>query len=205
MKPNTSRLPRAARLAAPALAALALTMAFAGPASADPSYVLRQGADVRFSALPGEQNTVRFFNDSGTFTITDTTSPLVAGPGCSQVNPNRVTCGATGGVTRIQAAMGNLNDVVTNDTSAAADIDGGAGEDRLIGGGGADRFTDPDGWNAATGTTTTFDGRGGNDTIVSKNGGFDRILCGVGFDIVVADQAALDAVPLASGCEFVIR
>ncbi|MFF4420626.1 hypothetical protein ACFY04_07540 [Streptomyces sp. NPDC001549] len=68
----------------------------------------------------------------------------------------------------------------------------------------ADRLTDPDGWNATTGTTT-FEGRDGNDTLVSKNGGFDRITCGTGFDSLVADQAALDTVPAGSGCEFVIR
>ncbi|MGW0749304.1 hypothetical protein [Streptomyces sp. NPDC002587] len=206
MNPNTSRLLRAARLAAPAAAALAMTMAFAGPASADPSFVMRWGDEVRFAALPGEQNTVTFsVGSGGVVLVNDSTSPITAGPGCVQQDPNTARCGVITGVTRIQAALGNGNDVATNNTSVPADMDGGAGEDRLIGGTAADRLTDPDGWNANTGATTTFDGRDGNDAIVSKNGGFDRIECGTGFDIIVADQAALDNVPAGSGCEFVIR
>lgn len=109
MNRNASRFLRTARLAAPALAAVTLTMAFAGPAAADPSFAMRSGGEIRFAALPGETNTV-------TFSIV-----------------------------------------------------------------------------------------GGNDTLVSKNGGFDRILCGSGFDILVADQAALDTVPTGAGCEFVVR
>lgn len=204
MNRNASRLLRAARAAAPALAAITMTMAFAGPAAADPAFVTRSGGEVRFAALPGETNTVTFEITGSAFRVTDTTSNLTAGPGCTQVNVHAVNCGLAN-ATRIQASLGNLNDVVTNNTSVPADIDGGAGDDTLNGGGGNDRLTDPDGWNANTGTTTTFDGRGGNDTLVSKNGGFDRILCGSGFDIVVADQAVLDNVPTGSGCEFVIR
>ncbi|MFE6835161.1 hypothetical protein ACFVFI_10055 [Streptomyces sp. NPDC057705] len=204
MNLNAARLPRMARVAAPVVAALALTMAFAGPAAADPSFVTKSGGAILFAALPGEQNTVKIQSSGSNVIVSDTTSPLTAGPGCAQLNPNAVNCG--GGVTRIQAALGNGNDILSNQTSIPSDVDGGAGEDSISGGGGNDRLTDPDGWNSAPGGLT-FDGGGGNDTIVSKNGGFDRILCGVGFDIVVADQAALDSLSVtpAHGCEFVIR
>ncbi|MEU9146107.1 hypothetical protein [Streptomyces sp. NPDC048349] len=206
MLQNTPRFLRTARVAAPALAAFAMTMAFAGPAAADPSYVTRQSGEVRFAALPGEQNTVTFGpGPGGTLRVTDTTSTLTAGPGCTQVDIHTVHCGSLATVTRIQASLGNQNDSLVNNTAVPSDVDGGAGEDTLTGGGGNDRLTDPDGWNASTGSSTTFDGRGGNDTIVSRNGGFDRILCGGGFDIVVADQAALDTVPTGASCEFVIR
>ncbi|MFJ3727078.1 hypothetical protein ACIPYQ_31575 [Streptomyces sp. NPDC090045] len=206
MTPNSSRLLRTARLAAPAVAALAMTMALAGPAAADPSFVMRSGGEVRFAALPGEQNTVTFsIGGGGVVNVTDSTSTITAGPGCVQQGPNAVRCGVVTGLTRIQAALGNGNDVATNNTPVPSDMDGGSGEDRLIGGTAADRLTDSDGWNANTGSTTTFEGNGGNDTLVSKNGGFDRITCGTGFDILVADQAALDTVPAGSGCEFVIR
>ncbi|WP_412077594.1 hypothetical protein ACLF6K_24530 [Streptomyces xanthophaeus] len=205
MNRNASRFLRTARLAAPALAAVTLTMAFAGPAAADPSFAMRSGGEIRFAALPGETNTVTFSIVSGNVRVTDSTSPITPGPGCTAVNPNAVNCGPIAGVNRIQASLGNQDDSATNNTPVPADMDGGSGEDRLTGGNGNDRLTDTDGWNASTGTTTTFDGRGGNDTLVSKNGGFDRILCGSGFDILVADQAALDTVPTGAGCEFVVR
>ncbi|MFD6974531.1 hypothetical protein [Streptomyces sp. NPDC059949] len=206
MNRNPSRLRRAVRVAAPALAALSLTLAFAGPAAADPSFVMRSGGEVRFAALPGERNTVTFAVVTGNIVVSDTTSPVTAGPGCTQLSANSVRCGASTGVTRIQAALGNEDDVVTNNTAVPADIDGGSGEDRINGGSGNDRLTDPDGWNSSP-SGTSFSGGGGNDTIVSKNGGFDRISCGGGFDLLVADSAALDAlVPTPGhGCEFVIR
>lgn len=205
MNRNAARLLRTARMAAPALAACALTMAFAGPAAADPSVVTRQGGEVRFSALGGEVNTVTFgIGQGGTLRITDTTSTLVAGSGCDQVDNHTVFCGQVATATRIQASLGNLDDTATNDTAIASDIDGGAGDDRITGGSGNDRLTDPDGWNAAT-TGTTFSGRGGNDTVISRNGGYDRIACGGGFDYVVADSAALDTLALNHGCENVIR
>ncbi len=208
MHPKSSRLRRAVRVAAPAVAALSFTLAFADPAAADPSFVMRSGGEVRFAALPGERNTVTFAVVTGNVVVSDTTSPVTAGPGCTQLNANSVRCGSITGVNRIQAALGNEDDVVTNNTSVAADIDGGSGEDRITGGSGNDRLTDPDGWNSPL-SGNSFSGGGGNDTIVSKNGGFDRIACGSGFDILVADSAALDALatapPPGHGCEFVIR
>ncbi|MFD9406275.1 hypothetical protein ACFWBN_04515 [Streptomyces sp. NPDC059989] len=198
-------LRRTVRVAVPAVAALTLTMAFAGPAAADPSFVSRAGGVVSFAALPGETNTVTFLNLGSVFRVTDTTANLTAGPGCTQVDIHTVNCGSSTNVTRIQAALGNQNDIAENKTNAPADIDGGAGEDQLTGGGGNDRLTDPDGWNGPTLITTTFDGGGGNDTIVSRNGGFDRIACGAGFDIVVADNASLDFLATSHSCDFVIR
>ncbi|MGW0392986.1 hypothetical protein ACWDYJ_19230 [Streptomyces sp. NPDC003042] len=205
MNPNTSRLFRAARTAAPAVAALALTMAFAGTAQAAPSYVTRSNNTVQFAAMSGEQNNVTFTrNTLGQLVVTDTGSALFAGPGCVQVSPTTVRCGT--GVTRIQASMGDRNDVVTNDTMIPSDIDGGSGQDRIIGGRGNDRLTDPDGWNTPT-MATTFEGREGNDSIISRNGGFDRIDCGENsfdFDVLIADPANLDAVVLNT-CEYVDR
>lgn len=199
---------RTARIAAPALAALTLTLAFAGPASADPAFVMRSGNQINFAALPGESNRVTFSVGSGFLTVSDTANALTPGPGCVQFsNPNTVRCGSASTVTRIQASMGDRDDVATNNTSIPSDIVGGEGDDILTGGSGADRLTDSDGWNASPGSTLTFDGRGGNDTILSRNGGFDRINCGENagdFDMLLADSATLDAV-VPGTCEFVQR
>lgn len=201
MNSNATRLLRGLRMAVPALGALALTMSLAGPASASPSLVSREGSEVRFAALGGEQNNVTFSLSGGVLFVTDSGSTLTAGPGCVQVNPGTVRCGT--GVTRIAAVLGDRNDVATNNTSIASDIDGGTGQDTLIGGFGADRLTDPDGWGSAP-AATTFSGRAGNDTVISRNGGFDRVDCGFGFDVVIADPAGLDVV-LPGSCEFVRR
>ncbi|RST00010.1 hypothetical protein EF910_33215 [Streptomyces sp. WAC07149] len=201
------KLSRTARVATPALAALALTMALAGPASADPALVTRNGGQILFTAQPGETNTVTFSQSGGFLQVTDTTSILLPGPGCTRFNNvNTVRCGSQTGVTRILASLGDRDDTATNDTSIASDLIGGEGDDKLVGGTGPDRLMDSDGWNAAPGSDT-FDGREGNDTIVSRNGGFDQIRCGENpgdFDILLADSAALDVV-VPNTCEFVQR
>ncbi|UQX01698.1 hypothetical protein [Streptomyces sp. RerS4] len=200
-------LPRTVRVAVPALAALTLTMAFAGPAAADPALVSRNGGQILFTAQPGETNTVTFSIVGGVLQVNDATSTLIPGPGCVRFNnANTVRCGQAAGVTRILASLGDRNDRATNNTNVASDITGGEGDDQLIGGGGPDRLVDSDGWNAVPGSNT-FEGRGGNDTVISRNGGFDRIDCGENFgdlDFLLADAATLDVVA-PNSCEFVQR
>ncbi|MGE7390420.1 hypothetical protein ACQKM2_33570 [Streptomyces sp. NPDC004126] len=202
------KLSRTARVAAPALAALALTMALAGPASADPALVTRNGGQILFTAQPGETNTVTFSTSGGFFQVQDTTSVLIPGPGCVQFgNPNTVRCGSPTGLTRILASLGDRDDQATNETSIPSDLIGGEGQDRLIGGFGPDRLMDSDGWSVSPGSTTTFEGRTGNDTIISRNGGLDRIDCGENpgdFDLLLADSALIDFV-VPSTCEFTQR
>ncbi|MFG2293562.1 hypothetical protein [Streptomyces sp. NPDC048603] len=207
MNLKPARLLAAARLAVPAAAALTMTVALAAPASASPAFVTRSGGEVRFAALPGEVNTVTFNIVSGNVVVTDTTSTLTPGPGCVPLTPNSVRCGTSTGLSRIAATLGDQNDSATNNTSAPSDLVGGDGDDRLIGGSGPDRLTDQDGWNASPGATTTFEGRGGSDVIISRNGGFDRIDCGetaFDFDVLVADPATLDT-GVPNSCEFVTR
>ncbi|MEU8437428.1 hypothetical protein AB0F18_31915 [Streptomyces sp. NPDC029216] len=201
-------LSRTVRAAAPALTALALTVAIAGPASASPAMVTRSGGSILYTAQPGETNTVTFSDAGGTFQVEDSTSTLIPGPGCTRFNndPHIVRCGATGTVTRIQASLGDRDDVATNSTSIPSDITGGEGQDRLVGGSGPDRLLDSDGWSSVPGSNT-FEGRAGNDTIISRNGGFDKIDCGENpndFDVLLADAASLDAV-VPNTCEYVQR
>ncbi|MFJ6783081.1 hypothetical protein [Streptomyces yangpuensis] len=190
----------------PALTALALSAALAAPASASPSFVTRSANQVSFSALPGEVNDVTFAVDgaTGNLVATDATSTLTPGPGCNAINLHAVRCGPAATVTRIQASMNDRADQIRNLTSISSDLDGGAGDDIVVGGNGNDRLTDPDGWGSTPGDTT-FVWQGGNDTIVSRNNGFDKISCGPGFDLVVADSARLDTFVPGAQCEFVQR
>lgn len=105
-------------------------------------------------------------------------------------------------MTRIRANLGDGDDFVTNDTSIPSDLFGGTGEDRLFGGEGPDRISDPDGSNTVH-LLATIAGRGGNDTIISRNGRFDTVDCGPGSDVLLADRATIDTV--IGGCEFVQR
>ncbi|MEV7519547.1 hypothetical protein [Streptomyces sp. NPDC091371] len=208
MHPTASRFARTARFAVPAVAALTATMAFAGPAFADPALVTRNGSQILYTAQPGETNTVTFSSVGGLLQVEDSTSNLIPGPGCARFNndPHIVRCGSAGSVSRIQASLGDRNDTATNSTSIASDITGGEGDDKIYGGSGPDRLLDSDGWNAAPGSNT-FEGRGGNDTIISRNGGFDRVDCGESpfdFDVLLADAASLDTV-VPNTCEFVQR
>ncbi|WP_251091532.1 hypothetical protein [Streptomyces sp. Caat 7-52] len=203
MSQTAASLRTAVRVTAPAVAALTLTMAFASPASADPAFVTSGGGRLTFTALPGETNNVTFDTFSaGTLRVTDTTSNLTAGPGCTGSGHTVLCAGA--GVTRILANLGDRNDTAQNDTDLASDLVGGQGNDILIGGDGPDRLTDLDGWNGPTLTTVTMAGRGGNDTIVSRNGGYDQVDCGSGFDVLLADPASRDLV-VPNTCEFVQR
>ncbi|MFF2193373.1 hypothetical protein [Streptomyces sp. NPDC058157] len=201
-------LSRPARLAAPALAALTLTTVLASPASAAPAIVSRDNNQVVFTAQPGATNTVTFSTPGGWLQVEDKTSRMVPGSGCSRFNdnPHIIRCGHSAAVTRLQASLGDRDDVVRNETSIPGDLTGGPGDDMLIGGSGPDRLIDSDGWNAPAGSNT-FEGRGGNDTIISRNGGYDRIDCGESLadaDIVLADQAALDHL-VPNTCEYVQR
>ncbi|MFD9409687.1 hypothetical protein ACFWBN_22095 [Streptomyces sp. NPDC059989] len=204
MSSTASRLRTAVRVAASAVAALTLTMAFASPASASPAFVAISNGRLTFTALPGETNKVTFDTFSaGTLRITDTTSNLTAGPGCSG-SGHTVLC-AGEGVTRIVANLGDRNDTAQNDTDLPSDLVGGQGNDILIGGDGPDRLTDFDGWNGPTLITVTMIGRGGNDVIVSRNGGYDQIDCGPGLDVLLADRTARDSLVVPNTCEFVQR
>jgi Ca2+-binding RTX toxin-like protein len=73
-------------------------------------------------------------------------------------------------------------------------LDGGPGDDTLLGGAGPDRITGGPGADIIVGGA-------GNDRILARDGTRDRITCGKGRDVVVADAA--DSV--ARDCEVVRR
>ncbi|MFF9106747.1 hypothetical protein [Streptomyces sp. NPDC014805] len=187
--------------------ALAVPLVFAPPARAAASTgtVGRSGGTVTFVPVPGTNSRVTFYvaNDNVRLRVSDP-GGITAGAGCTQTSATTATCGTVAGVTGLHADGGDGDDRLAVEYLLAipADFDGGPGQDILVGGNAADHLQDPDGWPAPP-VRATFRGSGGDDVIVSRNGGYDRVECENGNDTVTADPAALDRV--TATCETVDR
>ena len=161
------------------LAGALLVAAFAtGRAEAGTAQVV--GGTIQFQAAAGEQNHVVFsLPTSDLIGIEDTGAPISAGPGCSAVTANEVTC--AGDVsTPLDADLGDGDDYASN-TGAIdnAILAGGDGNDHLVGG----------------------DQSGDHGDILFGEAGDDVLQGGAGWDILDGGNGAdtmdggLDAVP----------
>jgi subtilisin family serine protease len=120
--------------------------------------VYKSGSRLIFSASTGEANTVTVSRSSTVFTVKDTTAPLGAGVGCSQVDANTATC-STSGVSSLWANAKDGNDSVSVSAGATrSTLYGGSGNDTLIGGSSLDTL---DGGTGAD----VMDGQGSTDTV----------------------------------------
>lgn len=162
------------------LAAAMTAIATISPIAAHASTASKSGGTLSYTAAAGETNTAVISLAGGTYTIDDSGATITAGAGCSPVNPNKVTCPASG-VTSISANAGNMNDLVwvttpTSSTLTGADgndtlighnandiLIGCVGDDTLIAGGGADLLFD--GLFCTGGGNDSFDGGAGSDGI----------------------------------------
>ncbi|MEJ7817664.1 MAG: calcium-binding protein [Thermoleophilaceae bacterium] len=159
----------------------------AGPAQAGTATVVSLTEDrspvvaVRYAARPGERNdvtaTLSVNAGVGVATLTDQAG-AVPGAGCRRAggNSKRVTCrfGSSGeagsseeslAATPFDFNLGDGNDraeVSSSPEDRGALFEGGAGNDRLTGAGGADSFYE--GGAGATGSDV-IDGRGGTDSV----------------------------------------
>ncbi len=141
---EAAALCRAAVQAAVAVALLAAaTPAQAAPVVAPPypagvAVVTDGGADPTLSYRSGtsDHNTVTISLTDGNYLVTDS-SPVAAGADCIQVDPNNVSCPASG-IADIRANGGPGNDVITVTASTSAVLLGREGDDTLTGGGGND-------------------------------------------------------------------
>ncbi|MFG2874585.1 hypothetical protein ACGFYU_06175 [Streptomyces sp. NPDC048337] len=201
---NRSLMLRPAKLLGPAAAALSLVMLAAGPAAAAPSLAQRAGSEVHWTALPATSNKVFVVDYLDEVSIFDEAG-IIPGSGCRTSGSNQVNCGRIATTTRLRMSAGDGDDSVSLGffvpLPVPGVIDGGSGQDRIRGGSRADQLSDPNGWSTPQ-SDPTFVGEGGNDMILSRNGGYDRIDCGVGFDTVFADSGARDVVV---NCENVVR
>ncbi|MFF4499551.1 hypothetical protein [Streptomyces sp. NPDC001401] len=191
----------------PALAAgLAVALMPATPAAAaSTGTVTRSGGTVTFVPLSGAANRVTFYV-AGDLTHLRVSDPagITAGAGCTQTSATTATCGTIAAITGIHADGGDGDDRLSAEhLNIPATFDGGPGQDILVGGTADDHLSDPDGWPAHP-IRATFRGGAGNDTIISRNGGYDRVECEGGLnDTVTADLANLDRV--TNTCETINR
>ena len=201
----TDRGRRAAIFSALA-AGLGVSLVFATPAAAaSTGTVSRTGGTVTFVPLPGAANRVTFYV-AGDLTHLRVSDPagITAGAGCTQTSPRTATCGTIVGITGIHADGGDGDDRLAGepDLNIPLDFNGGPGRDILVGGSAGDHLEDPDGWPFRP-FQATFRGLAGNDVIISRNGGYDRVECEGGNDTVTADLAFLDRV--TNTCETINR
>ena len=118
------------------LAAGTLVLAFASIAQA--GTLSRLDADLlRYDADPGETNRIFVSTDSEGVRVIDTGATVTAGAGCTAPAAHEGHCVANPGQTRLQINAGDEDDYVNilPGTLNLAIVDGGAGEDELIGGG----------------------------------------------------------------------
>jgi Ca2+-binding RTX toxin-like protein len=107
-----------------ASAALAST-AFVGPSDKFPDH----GA-VHYVADPGETNKARIALGH----ITDAGATITAGPGCTSLTPNEVSCQVADDFFSIEVALGNGDDFLSVTDENQAVLKGGLGDDRIDGG-----------------------------------------------------------------------
>lgn len=118
------------------------------------------GTSVNFQAVNGEANTVTVFETAGVITIRDTSSFIMAGPGVTVVSANEVTVPAAG-ISQVSISTLDLNDSVDASGLTPASglgrtiIQGGAGNDTLVGSSLNDFFIEETGNDSIDGLTAT--------------------------------------------------
>jgi hypothetical protein len=182
----------------------ALVLALALPAGAQAAATLSvAGSTLTFTASDGIDHETRpYLAAGGTLRIDDSDGIAVGASGCTGVNPNTVECGPASGYTRLSFVFGAGDDElsVVYEFAVPLTVDGGAGNDYLKGGNGADTLEGGDGNDDlfAQGGPDTVHGGAGTDEI-SGGVGADTIDGGAGDDFVGAWDEAADAGPVVCG------
>lgn len=179
----------------PSAAAAALLLCAVPAAASASTAVSNDGAVITVvSTTPGEANKLIADGSLGTtINVYDNNGPAVtAGAGCTQQGVGSVVCSLSG-VTAIDVKAGPGNDYVLVYGQRPAKLDGGAGDDTLIGADGDDVLIGGPGADSLT-------GKGGDDALNAGDGEADTKLdCGTGDDDL--DDDAAD--PAATDCEVV--
>jgi Ca2+-binding RTX toxin-like protein len=187
----------------------------AGAGTVSTSFESPSRGTLVYRAADGERNhvTVEMTSDLATWQVTETGAPLAVGDGCVSVDAHHASCAAPGGnsvVHSVNMALGDMDDWASgarscfyreldlhgSDAFCNTTIDGGAGDDTLIGNEGSDATTvltggEGDDVLGGKGSLTLEGGtgadilRGGNgDNLLDGGPGADTILGGGSFDIV---------------------
>jgi hypothetical protein len=184
--------------------AVSLTLA---PQAAGHGVIRRSGDVLRYDALDdaiGAKLTITSPRP-GILAFEDPISPggIDWGP-CFPAAERRAECAAKG-ISRVDVFVYDGDDQVTVRAAVPVRVDAGPGDDRIIGGYGADEL------NGGTGNDTLIGGEGadlvnggsGSDRIEIRDGTADRFSCGAGTDTVIADPA--DPAPPLLECESLSR
>jgi RTX calcium-binding nonapeptide repeat (4 copies) len=127
----------------------------------------------------------------------EVTAGCAEGPKDAEGNVHTVFCKRTSR-SRLVIDVGDLDDAVRVDAPLPAIIRGGPGNDRLVGGGAADRLLGGPGDDQLFGRAGAdelfgelgddrVDGGTGADQIATVDGAVDRVRCGAGSDTLAAD------------------
>jgi Ca2+-binding RTX toxin-like protein len=180
-------------LTSSAMGLAAVGALLASPAPASAASVSAQAGVVTVSDAAGERNEVTLTVSGKSLRVRDTAAPVIAGGGCSPRGPDTVAC-SVGDNSRVEVLAGDEDDAIVNDTELRSTLRGGNGDDSLVGGSSADRIVGDDG-------VDDMDGRAGNDRISTAGLYLDRVVCGPGDDVVLADASDI----VADDCETVDR
>jgi Ca2+-binding RTX toxin-like protein len=138
--------------------AVALGAALAGAATANAGTVTLSGDTLSYDAAPGQANRVFVVQDPNGKRLIDTGAAVTAGAGCTSVNANEAFCAAADPtILTIDVAADDMNDYVDLSSAglyAYSALDGGTGDDTLIGG--------------DTAQDNLYDGGPGADTFVGR-------------------------------------
>ncbi len=113
------------------------------PASAQAATLTNFGGTLTYVAGTGENNDVAFSQGAMSVTVTASDTDAITATGCTGAGPTFVC----GGVVKVVAAGGDGDDTLDASAlmTAGAAFDGGAGDDDLLPGGGADSLSGGDG------------------------------------------------------------
>jgi hypothetical protein len=169
--------------------------------------------DVTFRAAEGERNDLRMLAHPDGVHIVDSGAAIETGAFCTAVNPNDVHCGPPAPSGLVAAAFtGDGRDTAfasigsvflgsgpDHGLAAGSGMEGGPGDDRLIGVSGASLLIGGAGRDhlSGAGGDDALAGGSGKDRILGR-GGADRIEAGPGADLV-AGGAARDRIYAGSG------
>jgi Ca2+-binding RTX toxin-like protein len=162
---------------------VAVGLLAAGAQSAFAATVDRSGNTLTITGSPGTDEELVVSASSGTVTVDDLgDEPVTAAGTCAPVDESTVTCGNSGPLSAINAALGDGGDVLIVDHWPAGDAsrptvnaDGGPGDDELYSGAGDSRLEGGDGADTLGGVHSFSDARfeGANDTLLGGAGSDD--------------------------------